>query len=213
MHGVIWVGHDCFVSCAFGFPQLFSAQATTLAFGLARHVVVVLVGRAMVDLCPWRDDTETGQQSGTPAQAGTDRHDDDVEVDDQWGRRAHYPRWKHKPSQGPRGHGAGGSQFGWDKDSACEEMPSWWIMSFLVQADLSQASDRRRALQEKAKADFDCIVGWRKDRHSEDNMPLPYRVQSDAQSDAQGQSDAAQEGDAAGRLDRRSIQQRSSGSL
>ena len=55
-------------------------------------------------------------------------------------------------------------------------MPSWLVMSFLVVADLARVSDRRQALQDKVKTDFGCILSWRKERHAERDMPIPYRV-------------------------------------
>ena len=94
------------------------------------------------------------------------------------GRREQSPRWTWiRRKKDPRGRGACTSQHLGDADLEYGDVPSWSIVSFLVDADLSKAKDRRRrqaALQEKVKTDFDCTVVWCKERHVEDGMPFPY---------------------------------------
>ena len=119
------------------------------------------------------------RQFAADSQAGVDRHgyeDDFLHSERAPARRVYWPRFEHKKSQERRGRGKGGSKHGWAEDSEQEEMPSWLIMSILVVADLARLRDRRQALQDKVEADVGCVRSWRKERHSEYNMPSPYRV-------------------------------------
>lgn len=47
----------------------------------------------------------------------------------------------------------------------------------LIDADLAAlGGDVRVSLFDQAKRNFDCIATWRKDRHSENDMRVPYRL-------------------------------------
>ena len=56
-------------------------------------------------------------------------------------------------------------------------MPAWMRWSVLIDADLSKlGGEVRLKLFAEAKRNFDCIVSWRKDRHSENGLAIPYRM-------------------------------------
>ena len=58
-----------------------------------------------------------------------------------------------------------------------EWMPAWMRWCCLVDADLAQMHvQRRKQLFQKADDEYQCVLSWRKDRHSEHDMAIPYRI-------------------------------------
>ena len=97
-------------------------------------------------------------------------------------RRTSYPRYKpsnnkHKPAKKRRGKGHSGTAQGWLQESKHEELPLSMRWTFLTDADLDSLGPawRERMISESAK-NFQCKTSWRKERHPERHMRIPYRV-------------------------------------
>ena len=124
----------------------------------------------------WEADSDRqNEQAGDPQdqQAGHDR-----QIEEEPPQRGQaFPRWQRTQTDRPRGKGSGGSAFGWGAGTDHEWMPSWMRWSVLIDADLAKlGAEVRNSLFEQAKRSFDCIASWRKDRHSENDMKVPYRL-------------------------------------
>ena len=88
-----------------------------------------------------------------------------------------YPRWTHTPSKKARGKDKGGSALGWNQDSEQEKLPIWMRWTFLIDSDLAGfGPEWREGLKKQCLDNFQCIMSYRKDRHSERQMRIPYRV-------------------------------------
>ena len=108
------------------------------------------------------------------AEAGLTAHEDDQS---QTQRSLIYPRFDANKACGPPGHGKGGSSKGWPAGSDHEEMPQFMRWSVLVDAELGQlGKEVRDHLIRRGKEEFDCIVSWRADRHSDNSLSIPFRV-------------------------------------
>ena len=119
-------------------------------------------------------ESDWGQQ-----QAGNDRQEDQEQEagNDLPERLLTFPRFHPTATDRPRGQGKGGSSLGWGADSEEEWQPAWMRWSVLIDADLSTlGAEVRTSLFAKAKRDFDCTAIWRKDRHSENHLRVPYRL-------------------------------------
>ena len=126
----------------------------------------------------WQDQAGSDQptQGRDVQEAGSDRQTQEEE--EEGPQRVYtYPRWAPTPTNKPRGQGAGGTATGWGKDTDHEWQPAWMRWSVLIDADLAKlGGDVRAKLFEQAKASYDCVASWRKDRHSENDMRVPYRL-------------------------------------
>ena len=120
------------------------------------------------------------EQAGLTAakeEAGSDRQDQAEErtQSPQTQRAQTFPRWKYTPADKPRR--GQGSSLGWGEETTHEWQPSWMRWSVLIDADLAKlGAEVRNSLFEQAKRNFDCIASWRKDRHSEHSLVVPYRL-------------------------------------
>jgi hypothetical protein len=79
--------------------------------------------------------------------------------------------------RGSRGSGKGGSSFGWSADSTEEPLPPQHIWSHMIYANLADIprdwwASTKAALHNK----YECKVSYRKARHSENQMWIPYRL-------------------------------------